>query len=302
MFRMKPRVALILTFALLEVTTHAPFATASELLPIWPGLAPGESTSETGTQLPPRDQGENPVVRITGITSPTMEVFLPTGESSGAAVLILPGGAYKYVVTNKEGSEIAERLNQHGIAAFVLKYRTRNNEAGPHWRRPLADAQRALRVIRSRASEWSLDPTKLGIAGFSAGGQTAAIHVTHPEDAYKPVDKIDQQSAKADFALLIYPWNLYDENTDRLIDLVRPDKQTPPTFLVHTHDDQSSSLGSVHFYAELKKHDVPAELHVYTTGGHGYGTREQPSSVVHTWMDRAIEWLRLRGLTIDSSP
>lgn len=301
MIMTQPRASLWLVGGLLAFFSLAPSITAGETLPIWPDLAPGETTSETGTQLPPRDQSENPVVRITGITSPTMDVFLPIGESSGAAVLILPGGAFKYVVTNKEGSEIAERLNQHGIAAFVLKYRTRNNEVGPHWRRPLADVHRAMRVIRSRANEWKLDPEKIGIAGFSAGGQAAAIHVTHPQNAYEPVDKIDQQSAKADFALLIYPWNLYDENTDRLIDLVSPDKQTPPTFLVHAHDDRSSSLGSVHFYAELKKHDVPAELHVYTTGGHGYGTREQPSSVIHTWMDRAIEWLRLRGLTKDSS-
>lgn len=288
---------LLITFALLQVTTHAPLSTAGETLPIWPDLAPGETTKNVGTPMPPVGESGPPIIRLQDVTAPTLEVFLPQGEASGAAVLILPGGGFNYVVPNLEGSELATKLNEEGIAAFVLKYRTKNRQEGPHWKRPLADSQRAMRFIRSRAAEWKLDPKQLGLVGFSAGGQVAAIQLTRDEAEYEPIDEIDQLSAKADFALLIYPWQIYDKQTDGLIDPIKPDEETPPTFLVHTHDDNSTSLGALLFYAALKKHNVPAELHVYTTGGHGYGTRKREGSVIHTWPDRAIEWLRLRGLS-----
>lgn len=296
MIMTQPRASRWPVIGILALFTLAPSIAAGETLTIWPDLAPGETTKHLGTPMPEDGKSDPPIVRLKDVTAPTLEVFLPQRESSGAAVLILPGGGYNYVVPNLEGSELATKLNQHGISAFVLKYRTKNSKEGPHWKRPLADSQRALRIIRSRATEWKLDPQRIGLVGFSAGGQVAAIQLTRDHAEYEPIDEIDQLSAKANFALLVYPWQIYDVQTDGLIDPIKPDKETPPTFLVHTHDDNSTALGAVLFYAALKKHKVPAELHVYTTGGHGYGTRERSGSVIHTWPDRAIEWLRLRGL------
>ncbi|MEQ8617499.1 MAG: alpha/beta hydrolase [Lacipirellulaceae bacterium] len=298
MLETKTRIALVLLLWLPSTLICPSLAPAGETFLIWPDLAPGETTKQVGVPMPADGKSDPPIVRLKDVTSPKMEVFLPEGKSSGAAVLILPGGGYNYVVPNLEGSELATKLNEQGITAFVLNYRTKNTKEGPHWKRPLADSRRAMRVIRSRAAEWKLDPAKLGLVGFSAGGQLAAIHLTNEIKAYEPIDAIDEASAAANFALLIYPWQMYDKKTDRLIPEIVPDEGTPPTFIVHTHDDKSTSLGAVLFYSALKKSNVPGELHVYTTGGHGYGTRPRNGSVIHTWPDRAVEWLRLRGLTV----
>ena len=263
---------------------------------IWPQLAPGESTAEVGTPLAPRPSDPT-ITRIEKITRPTIDVF-PAKNPSGSAVLILPGGGFRYVVPDLEGSEAAEWLGELGITAFVLRYRT---SEGPEnaWKSPLQDSQRAIRWIRARADQWNIDPAKVGLLGFSAGGQVAAIHLTSVESAYEAIDQIDRQSFRPDFSLLIYPWRIYDEQTRSLISPIRVTQQTPPAFIVHTHDDNSTSLGAVHYYACLKVQAIPAELHVYQTGGHGYGTRSRPNSMIGTWKDRATEWLQINGLSAD---
>lgn len=266
---------------------------------VWPDRAPGENSLETGTIQPFRPDEKPPVTRVVGIRRPTLEIFLPK-KPNGTALLILPGGGFGKVVPDKEGSEAAPWLNELGIAVFVLRYRT--NEltppGEPAFRRPLQDAQRALRLMRAHAGKWQLRQDRIGVLGFSAGGQVAAIlHTADGRAAYEALDSIDEQSCRPDFSLLIYPWRVYDSNRNTLLPQIRITKRTPPAFLVHTHDDASTSLGSVMIYTAMKRHGVPAELHIYQSGGHGYGMRPVTGSDIGTWPDRATDWLRRRGLT-----
>lgn len=261
---------------------------------LWQSTAPGESTLHTGRALPSRKTDNPLITRVEKITQPTLDVF-PAPSPNGKSVLILPGGGFRYVVTDLEGSEAAKWLNDLGITAFVLRYRTSEVREGA-WRRALQDSQRAIRLIRSKADEWKLDTDQIGLLGFSAGGQVAAIHLTATEPAYEGQDKIDQHSFSPDFGILIYPWQIYDEGSESLISPIQVHQKTPPTFLVHTHDDASTSLGAVLFYAALKRKKIASEIHVYQNGGHGYGTRVRPNSFIGTWKDRATDWLRISSI------
>ena len=259
---------------------------------VWPSLAPGESSAATGTLQPFRPNEQPPVSRVTHIRKPTLDIFLPR-KPNGVGLLVLPGGGFAKVVPDKEGSEAAPWLNELGIAVFVLRYRTNEvtPKSEPAWRRPLQDSQRALRLIRSNAKKYHIDPEKLGVLGFSAGGQVASILHTRGERAdYEAMDKIDELSPSPRFSLLIYPWRVLDANGNLLSD-IQVTSATPPAFLVHTHDDASSSLGSVLIYSELKRNKIDAELHVYRNGGHGYGMRAVAGSAIGRWPDRATEWL-----------
>ena len=135
-------------------------------------------------------------------------------------------------------------------------------------------------------------PKKVGLLAFSAGGQVGAIHISDSGDAYEPADAVDRQPCQPDFAMLVYPWRVSNSKTGKLMPEIAISKRAPPTFLVHTHDDGSTSLGSVLIYVALKQHEVPAEIHVYQNGGHGYGVRSRPNSDIGTWSDRAVEWLQ----------
>lgn len=265
---------------------------------IWPDLAPREESLDTGTLQPFRPNEHPPVSRVVNIRRPTLDVFLPE-KGNGTAVLILPGGGFGKVVPDKEGSEAAPWLNKMGIATFVLRYRT--NEAKspdePSWLRPLQDAQRAMRLIRSRAEQWNLRADRIGVIGFSAGGQVAAmLHTATGPATYEPIDDIDKLSYRPDFSLLIYPWQVLDPKTQQLLPQIQVTAKSPPAFLVHTHDDRSSSLGSTLIYADHRRHGVDAELHIYENGGHGYGMRAVPGSNIGSWPARAGDWLRRRGL------
>lgn len=275
------------------------FADQPGKVDIWPDLAPGETSRELGNALPPRSGEAKPITRVSGVRRPTLDVFLAENNPSGTAVLILPGGGFSYVVPDLEGSEAAEWLNGIGVTAFVLRYRTKEaaQPGEPLWQRPLQDAQRAVRLIRSRAADWKLQPERVGILGFSAGGQVAAIaHAAGDKAAYPQIDDVDQVSCRPDFSLLVYPWQVLDGTSGELIAPIHVDAQCPPAFIVHTHDDASSSVGAAKLYIALKQHKVPAELHIYQNGGHGYGIRQRPNSVISSWPDRATDWLRLRGL------
>ena len=266
-------------------------------IPIWPALAPGETSSHPGSQQAFREGENPPVLRIQDITQPRLQIFLPSGRATRTAVLILPGGGYGKVVTNKEGSEAAHWLNKLGVAAFVLSYRTSLPQENRPWIRPLQDSQRALRLIRSRAKQWNIDRNRVGLLGFSAGGQLAAIHMANQlPSSYEATDKIDRLNHLPDFALLIYPWNTTEPSSDALKAEIQFNVAGPPTFIVHTDDDRSSSLGSLAIYTALKKRGTPTELHVYENGGHGYGMRTVAGSNIGTWPKRAEEWLQLRGL------
>ena len=293
---MKPRIALTLCVALVGSAAAAK-APAAETIFVWPDLAPGETDRSPGTMLPMRAVDNPPITRIEKISQPTMKAFLPTVRPNGVAVLILPGGGFGRVVPDLEGSEAAHWLGTLGVTSFVLNYRTneRNSDDEPAWRRPLQDSQRAMRWIRANAAKWKINPQRVGLLAFSAGGQVGSMLITADNQAaYAPIDGLDDQSFRPDFAVLVYPWRIYDARTDRLLPQIKVTADTPPSFIVHTHDDQSTSLGAVLLYAALKRNEVPAELHVYETGGHGYGTRDRPGSNIGTWTDRATDWLRRR--------
>ncbi len=276
-----------------------------QIIDLWPDLAPGETTAVSGLRLPRRASENPPATRIKNITKPQVHIFLPSPEKrTGCAVLIFPGGGYNYVVVDKEGSEAASWLNTQGVTAFVVHYRTRaidaaaqqNSELPAFSERPLQDGQRAISLIRERASQWELKPDRIGVLGFSAGGQLAALLATRFNDrAYAPKDRTDEISCRPDFALLLYPWQLIDKKTEQLASAFTVSNQCPPTLLVHAHNDPHTSLNSVQFYCALKQNGIEAELHIYRNGGHGNGLRPVEDSSFPTWPVRAADWMRQKN-------
>ena len=273
---------------------------------LWPHEVPGERDfkppAPNNKASPPKDDG---TLRITLVTDPSLALFqAPTAKANGAAVLICPGGAYNILAWNKEGTEVAEWLNSFGITAAVLKYRVpRRNKDTPH-AAPLQDAQRALRIMRQNAGAWGIDPRRIGILGFSAGGNLTVMAGTHfDETTYPRQDTADDLSCRPDFMIPIYPAYLGDERrAGPLSPLVRVTKNTPPTFCAVTHDDQLRGVNAALFYIELKNAEVPAELHVYAQGGHGYGLRPSANPVSH-WPQVCAEWLQSIGmLTSKAAP
>lgn len=281
----------------LVVSSLLSSARAAEPIRVWPGLAPGETENHTGELLPPRDDSPNAVQRVKNIRTPTLDVYLPKEKPNGTAVLILPGGGFTYVVPNLEGSEGADWLNKHGVTAFVLRYRTKESvpNGEPMWKRPLQDAQRSIRLIRSRANEWKINPQRVGVLGFSAGGQVSSVlHTSENAAAYEAIDKVDEQSTKPAFSMLVYPWRILNSDTNQLLTPIKVTKSTPPSFIVHTHDDGSTAVGAALLYIAHKRNGVSSELHIYQNGGHGYGLRPRSNSVISSWPDRATEWLRIQ--------
>lgn len=271
--------------------------TPAENVAVWPDLAPDETTHETGKKIPrPAKNGALPITLITDVRKPTLDIY-PAKNPSGVGVLILPGGGFNFVVPDLEGSEAAAILNKLGITAFVLRYRTKKDKNDTGWKRALQDSQRTMKYLRANAKKWKLEVNKIGLFGFSAGGQVAARLLTDQGKlSYEPVDEMDKVLHRPDFSILIYPWNMYDSKTESLLPSLKVTSKLPPTFIVHTDDDQSSSLGSALFYVELKKAGVNAEIHVYQNGGHGYGTRSRPNSNIGSWSDRMVEWLKVSKL------
>lgn len=270
-------------------------AFSNEPLDVWPEFAPGETTRNLGEKLPAPPNEKVLVTRMVKVTRPTMTVHRPE-KPNGTAVIILPGGGFGKVVPDLEGTEAADWLNRHGVTAFVLSYRTTDGKEPPGWVKPLQDAQRAMSLIRSQSDQWHIKPDRLGLVAFSAGGQVAARLLSdNGRKSYARMDNADDAAHRPDFAILVYPWNMYDVTKDALIEGIAVPKTCPPTYIVHTDDDRSSSLGAVLFYAGLKKHGIPAELHVYGNGGHGYGLRPVNGSQISTWPDHAAHWLGTRG-------
>ena len=242
---------------------------------------PGQGASEPEHEMPDRGGG---VLRLTGVSEPTLTIFRATGVSSRTpAVIVCPGGGYKILAMNKEGSDIATWLNSLGITAFVLKYRVPDNRDGA-----LQDIERAVRVVRSRQTEWNLDATKLGVMGFSAGGHLCAhLSTTYDRPAYAAIDDVDKQSSCPDFVVLVYPAYL---GTNGQVSAELPvSKKIPPTLIVHSEDDKKFIDGSKIYDAALRRQNVPHEYLLFQTGGHGYGLQCQKEAKV--WPERCREWL-----------
>lgn len=270
--------------------------------PIWPGKPPGETK-----ELPPeqdvtkpdqQDPGGKPIIRLTNVSIPTVSLYRPAKENdTGTAVIICPGGGHHILALNHEGTETAEWLTTLGVTGIVLKYRVPSRTPDDRrWLAAVQDAQRAVSFVRAKAAEWKLDPKRIGILGFSAGGETAGLTSYFADRQYEPIDEIDQVSFRPDFAMLIYP--AYFEKPGeptKIREDVKITKDAPPTFLVHAWDDPVTVFSSLHIATELRKVGVPTELHIYATGGHGYGMRDTGENV-NTWPQRAADWLKQNQL------
>jgi acetyl esterase/lipase len=285
--------------ALLSVASPGMTEDKPLVVDVWPGKAPGEPGQIGKEKFLEQKPGEKPVKRLTNVSKPTLTIYRPARrKDTGAAVLICPGGGYNILAWDLEGEEVAAWLNSIGVTGIVLKYRVPRRPGEPKDRPPLGplqDVQRALSLVRSKAKDWKLDPRRIGVLGFSAGGHLAAAASTNFEKrAYKSVDGIDKASCRPDFAVLVYPAYLVAKGKDELAAGIRVDKTCPPTFFAHAGNDPVKADNSVLMYLALKRAGVPAELHVYATGGHGFGLRasKQPCS---TWPRRCADWLRTQG-------
>ncbi len=311
---MKPLLSLPLFLALACGTVHAADitwqpATGHAQIPIWPGKVPNGLPNQKPETLS-KDGGG-----VGNVSIPTMTVYSPGTNNIGVAVVVFPGGGYQMLAIKIEGTEICDWLTSKGITCVLLKYRVPNS--GPTWtdkgryypkvQTALQDAQRTLGLVREHATEWHIDPHKVGVMGFSAGGHLVAAVSTHfDKRTYPVVDAADQQSARPDFAVAAYPGHLWiheddDKATRNQEDLrLRPDihvtKDTPPTFIVMAEDDHTDGVEqSVAYYVALQKANVPTELHLYAKGGHAFGLRK-PTEPVGAWPALVETWLQSLGM------
>ena len=277
------------------------------IVEIWPGKVPDENGgigAERFRMSPALDRKQvevtEPTRMITDVTKPTLTIYRPPKEKdTGTAMLICPGGGYWNLYWELEGEEVATWLNSIDVTGIILKYRVPRRPDEPKGepaRRPLADAQRAVSLVRSRAAEWGIHPERIGIVGFSAGGHLAmAAATSFDKRTYEPIDDIDKISCRPDFAIPVYSGYLKAKDKDELAPGLRIPTGTPPVFLAHGGDDIiSPPEHSVLMYLALKRAGVPTELHIYATAAHGFGVRksDHPCS---TWTESCANWMRHQG-------
>jgi acetyl esterase/lipase len=266
-------------------------------LPVWPSVAPGAPANPLAEAdaTTPKDNliAGKPLVRLGNVSTPTLTLYTPKGKNTGAAVIVFPGGGYNILAIDLEGTDVCDWLNSIGVNCILLKYRVPNT--GPYPKSPAAlqDAQRALGLVRSHAVEWKIDPNRIGVLGFSAGAHLAAALSTHfDERIYAPVDAADTLSCRPDFAVIVYPGYLalaekdFAPNPD-----INPTAKTPPTFILQAEDDPVHVENAVVYFMALKNAKVPAELHIYAQGGHGYGLRRTALPIT-AWPQSVEEWMR----------
>jgi acetyl esterase/lipase len=331
---MKPLIfALCLVFAFSAPRAQTPGWQPSPgytQVPIWPGPAP-DPQPVAGPEIAETSSGKDgliagrPVVGISNVTRPTMTVYSPKEKNTGAAVVVFPGGGYQGLAIDFEGTEVCDWLTPKGITCVLLKYRVKDvgdyPKSGPYPESPMAleDAQRTMGLLRFHAAEWHIDPHKIGVLGFSAGGHLSAAISTHfAKRLYPPVDPADKESCRPDFAVAIYPGHLslsaaewdakqgakkfvvrHPPNADKDLS-VNPEvpvtSQTPPTFLLQAEDDHVDSVyDSLAYYIALQKAGVPVEMHLYAQGGHAFGLRRTELPITR-WPQLVETWLATIGM------
>ncbi len=276
-------------------------------LPLWPsgasGAAPNSAPEEDTTT--PKDNliAGRPLVRLGHVSNPTLTLYEPSGDNTRAAVVVFPGGGYRILAIDLEGTEVCDWLNSAGITCVLVKYRV--PDSGPYPKSPAAleDAQRALGMVRAHAAEWHIDPHRVGVLGFSAGAHLAAALSTHfDRRLYDRIDAADDLSCRPDFAVIVYPGYLalaeknFAPNPD-----IPVTAQTPPSFIVQAEDDPVHVENALVYFMALKNAKVPAELHVYANGGHGYGLRRTALPVT-TWPAGVETWLHTIGMLPAPAP
>jgi acetyl esterase/lipase len=274
-------------------------------VPIWPGAIPDALPNPKPEWLgPPPDREWWP--RANDVSRPTMTMYAPTNRNTGLVVVVFPGGGYQFLAVDSEGTEICDWLTSRGITCVLLKYRvpdsgpTMKDGRGyfPKVQTAVQDAQRTLGLVRQHAAEWHVDPHKVGVIGFSAGGHlAAAVSTRFAQREYPPVDAADKLSCRPDFAILLYPGHLWTPGTELTL---RPDihvrTDTPPTFLLHAEDDPVDPvMHSLTYYAALQNVGVPAEMHLYAQGGHAFGVRPIKLSI-GGWPALVEQWLHTIGM------
>jgi acetyl esterase/lipase len=290
-----------LLFALCLSTTT--LMGASQSIPLFPKGVPGASQNlspeKDMTSAKDNLVAGRAVIRLGNVTEPSLRFYpAPKSGNTGATVVVFPGGGYNILAYDLEGTEVCDWLNSIRVNCVVVKYRVPEPKNVPRYEEPLQDAQRALSYVRSRAAEWHIDPHRIGVLGFSAGGHLAVMISNNYEKRTYPVqDSADEVSCRPDFAILIYP--AYLANGEKL-DILAPEIQitsnTPPSFLVQTEDDPVHVENSLVYYRALKDQKVPAEMHLFSTGGHGYGLRPDSKKPVTQWPALAQAWLTSRGI------
>lgn len=295
-------------YACLLSVVLATASLAAEPIRLWPQGAPDETgkLGPEGDTTKPSDRpvSGRPVTRIGNVSTPTLTVYQPpAAKHTGTAVVVCPGGGYRILATNLEGTEVCDWLNSIGVTAVLLKYRVPTRPNRKNYEAPLQDAQRALRLVRAHAAEWQIDTNRVGILGFSAGGHLSAVSSCRfDQRTYEAVDAADALSCRPDFAVLVYPAYLtLKEQRDKLAPELTISSNTPPTFLVQTEDDAQHVEGILYYYLALKSAHVPAELHAFPKGGHGYGLRPSSDSVSH-WPQLVEQWLRSSDLLRAPTP
>lgn len=284
-------------------------------IPLWPGSPPPAKPMpgpETLSTNPDSRIGGKTVVVVKNVSVPTMTVYSPVGKNTGAAVVVIPGGGFEILAMDLEGTEVCDWLTAKGVTCVVLKYRVPSipyDEAcdcRPHnfalSMPSLQDSQRALRLVRSRAAEWHIDPKKVGVLGFSAGGfLVAQLSTNFKRRTYPPVDAADKESARPDFTFALYPGHITADGKT-LNPNLPVTHDTPPTFVVQAEDDHVDGVKqALVYYNALQKADVPAELHIYAKGGHAFGLRPTADPVTR-WPALAETWLGSIGMIPVASP
>lgn len=287
---MKTATALFVLFAMSASIHAAPL----DPIPLWPKGVPGEAD----LKLPAESvelKGEYQIEILSNVSTPTLTVF-PAENPNGAAVIVCPGGGYNILAYSHEGTEICEWLNSLGITAGLLKYRVPRREGLEKHAAPLQDAQRAIGLMRSRAAERKVDPKRVGILGFSAGGHLATMALTSDGTrSYEADPEIDAASPVPDFGVLVYAAYLLDEqNPDVLSPEIKVTEKTPPAFLVVAHGDEKFVEGSARFYIEMRRKDRSCELHIFAKGGHGFGFKNTPEEI-RQWPALAGKWMEAEG-------
>jgi acetyl esterase/lipase len=276
-------------------------------LAVWPQSAPG-APANPAPEVDTTTAKDNviagrPVVRLGNVSAPTLALYAPKAKNTGAAVVVFPGGGYRILAIDLEGTEVCDWLSSAGITCVLLKYRVPDTGPYPKSSAALQDAQRALGIVRSHAADWHIDPDRIGVLGFSAGAHLAAALSTHfDQRLYDPIDAADSLSCRPDFAVIVYPGYLavaeqnFAPNAE-----IHVTEKTPPSFIVQAEDDPVHVENSAVYFLALKNANVSAEMHLYAKGGHGYGLRRTALPVT-AWPQLVETWLHTIQVLPASAP